>query len=256
MKELTQHFFVWTRGQFLAAIGVFFVLQANLIFLFGARSMKTAEAALPSTHFRTLAAPMTEDQLTRLFFASDPTVFSWASPHGFSGRAWMDQPAVEFQSTNQLEAPLWLTLATAKLGTGFAKVAHADVIEPLALARLDLPQLEPLPAFLPAEVFPTESVFHIEGNVKDRLMGAAPELQTWPSAQLLSNTVVQIAVSHAGDVMATRLLSRSGSTDADGDALAKARALRFRPSADPRTIWSRATFQWQTSAPAKGGPPP
>ena len=46
----------------------------------------------------------------------------------------MDQPPVEFQSTNQIEAPLWLALDTARLGTGFAKLNRADATEPQALA--------------------------------------------------------------------------------------------------------------------------
>ena len=41
----------------------------------------------------------------RLFFASDPAVFPLPSRHGFSGRAWMDEPPAQYQSTNQLEAP-------------------------------------------------------------------------------------------------------------------------------------------------------
>jgi hypothetical protein len=251
MNMPAQGFSVWTTRRLLAAAGIFFILQANLIYLFGERSMKRADAKLSSTQFRTLAAPMTDEGLRRLFFASDPAVFSRANAHGFSGRAWMDQAAVEFQSTNQLEAPLWLALDTARLGTGFAKLSRTDAIEPLALAQLDLSQLEPLPVFLPTENYPTQSVFRIEGELGARLLGGAPALHAWPSAQLLTNTVVQIAVSHTGDVMATRLLARSGSAEADLDALVKARTLRFEPSANPQTTWSQAIFQWQTAAPAK-----
>ncbi|HEY3913248.1 MAG TPA: hypothetical protein VGN61_02080, partial [Verrucomicrobiae bacterium] len=221
-------------------------------YLFGERSAKSVKPEVSSTHFLAIAAPMTDGELTRLFFASDPAVFSRPSANGFSGRAWMDQPPVEFQSTNQIEAPLWLALDTTRLGTGFAKLNRADATEPQALGRLDLPQLEALPIFLPAENVPTQSVFRIEGELGGRLVGSVPALRTWSSAQLLTNTVVQIAVSHTGDVMATRLLARSGSTDADGDGLAKARALEFSPSADPRTVWAQAIFQWQTAAPARG----
>ena len=256
MKKSSPDSSVWTRGRFVGVVASLFILQAGLIVLFGSRAVRNAGATAPSTQFRALAAPMSEEELRQIFFASDPAVFAWPSAHGFSGRAWMDQPPAEFQSTNQLEAPLWLTLDKARPGPGIGPLNPANASAPLALARLDLPQLEPLPVFLPPEIIPTQSVFRIEGEVGGRLLGAAPALREWPGAQLLTNTVVQIAVDRAGDVMATRLLSRCGSADADGDALAKARALRFRPSADARTPWSRAIFQWQTTAPAPAGTPP
>jgi TonB family protein len=63
---------------------------------------------------------------------------------------------------------------------------------------------------------------------------------------LLSNSVVQIAVDSAGQVIAARLLGRSGSVDADTNALDKARSLRFRPVPLPAPVWGNAIFEWQT----------
>jgi hypothetical protein len=256
MKGPAPEFSVWTRGRFLGVVGCLFALQAGLIALFGARAARRVEAPPPSTQFRAVGAVMSQEQLRRLFFASDPAVFPLPSSHGFSGRAWMDQPPAQYHSTNQLEAPLWLALDAAQLGTAPAILNNENGITPLTLAQLDMPQLEPLPAFLLPEIIPTQSVFRIEGELAQRLLDPAPELHAWPSAQLLTNTVVQIAVNRDGDVMAARLLTRCGSADADGDAVAKAMALRFRPSADARTLWAQAVFHWQTTIPPAAGAQP
>jgi hypothetical protein len=259
MKEPAQEFSIWTRGRFLAAVGSLFVLQAGLIALFGARGTdRPAAAPSAPTQFRAVGSLMSEEQLRRLFFASDPAVFPLPGPHGFSGRAWMNKPPAEYQSTNQLEAPRWLALDAARLGTGSIVLDSAEGATPLTLTRLEIPQLEPMPVFLSPVIVPTQSVFRIEGELADRLLGPAPELHAWASTtrKLLTNTVVQIAVNPAGDVMAARLLTRCGSADADGDAVAKARALRFRPSADARTLWAQAIFGWQTTFPAAAGTQP
>ncbi|HUD46547.1 MAG TPA: hypothetical protein VMR33_06940 [Candidatus Baltobacteraceae bacterium] len=258
MNGHTQEFPVWTRGRFLGIVAMFFVLQAGLIALFGARSVRPAAAPPPSTQFRAVAASMSEEQLRRLFFASDPAVFPLPNPHGFSGRAWMDQPPPQYHSTNQLEPPLWLALDAVRLGTGPADLDNASGAAPLSLPQLPIPQADPLPVFLSPVIIPTQSVFRIQGELAARLLGPPPALNAWPSTtkKLLTNTVVQIAVNQAGDVMAARLLTRSGSPDADGDAVAKAWALRFQPSADALTLWAQAVFRWQTTFPAAAGTQP
>jgi TonB family protein len=256
MRDSSQEFSVLTRGRFLAAVGCLFALQAGLIALFGARGTNPAKAPIASTQFREVGT-LNQEQLRRLFFASDPAVFASPSAHGFSGRAWMDQPPARFQSTSQVEAPRWLALDAARLGTG-SDVDDSDASAPWTPARLEIQKLEPLPVFLSPVIVPTQSVFRIEGELVKRLISPAPDLHAWPSLnrKLLGNTVVQIAVNPSGDVMAARLVNGSGSPEADGDAMAKASALRFRPAADARTAWARAVFRWQTTFPAAAGTPP
>jgi hypothetical protein len=118
--------------------------------------------------------------------------------------------------------------------------------------------VEALPVFLSPQIVPTQSVFRIEGELKSRLVGPLPALRAWPSSstKLLANTVVQIAVNRTGDILTARLQNRCGSPDADADALAKAWALRFRPSPDAAIQWSEAVFQWQTTFPSVTGAQP
>ena len=143
----------------------------------------------------------------RRFFAGNPAVFSRPGPHGFSGRAWMDQPPEEYQPPTPLEPPSWLALDTARLGAGFAGLSAGSGPDPLALAEPRPSQSEPLPSFLPAEKIRAVSVFRLEGGLAERLRSAPPLLPAWPSAQLLSRSVVQIAVNPAGDVIAAYLFA-------------------------------------------------
>jgi hypothetical protein len=245
----------WTRGRFLGVAGVLFVLQVGLLFLFGSRSSPQTLLPPPSVHFRSLGAAVDEAQLMRDYFVGDPAVFPLPNQHGFSGRGWLNQQPLRYQSEIQLEPPAWLTLDTSRLGTNFPALPSGDesILRGLAdqLARRE----EPLPAFLAPENIATQSIFRLEDGLSDRLLGGVPVLGAWPSPQLLTNSTVQIAVDHFGEVVAARLVGRSGLGEADTDALAKARALRFRPSPSSETIWGEAVFQWQTTEPAGADPP-
>jgi hypothetical protein len=258
MNQPDQQFQVWTRGRFLAIVGCLFALQIGLIALFGARAARTIPTLSPSARFQAINVTLSQEQIMSLFFASDPAVFPLPSRHGFSGRAWMNQPPAEFHPTNALKAPLWLALDASRLGTAASVMGDADESMPLKLAPAQVRQLEPLPVFLTPPIIPTQSVFRIDGELAQRLASPAPTLQAWPSAsrKLLTNTVVQIAVSGAGDVLVARLLTRCGSVEADGDAVAKAQALRFRPSPGAATDWAQAVFHWQTTFPAVAGGQP
>src|SRR5208282_3946113 len=166
-----------------------------------------------------------------------------------SGRAWLDQRPPAFQSQVQLEPPSWLGLDTAPLGTNFpAPSLGFPAISP-DLAEPQILRVEPPPVFLPPVIVPTQSVFRLEGELAGSLLGLPPQLGARANLLLLSNSVVQIAADPAGAILAARLDGRCGSADADADAVAAARQLRFAPSSAGRTRWGRAVFQWQTTEP-------
>ncbi len=243
----------WTRGRFLGMMGVLFVLQAGLIFLFGDRARPRLTVSAPWVRFRALGALASEDQLLDRFFVGDPAVFALPNLHGFSGRGWLEQRPLEYQPDKQLEPPIWLNVDTAQLGinmTGFPANS-----EPIAsgLAGPAARYAEAWPGFLAPEAIPTQSVFRLEGGLGDRMLGAGPVLRAWTNPQPLTKSVVEIAVNPLGEVIAARLEARCGSAEADADALAKASALRFCASSPAGTQWGEAVFQWQTSEPAGGG---
>ncbi len=238
---------VWTRGRFLGAAAVLFLLQVALILLFADRAGRPRAPAAARTQFRALHAPLPEDQLLKVCFAGDPAVFVWPDIHGFSGRAWLSQRPEQYHSSNRLEAPSWLDLNMTNLGTLPPAPSVAAAPLPPDLAGPGAPALEPLPDFLPPETIQTQSVFRLQGEVRERWTGQPPPLPPQPSPQLLLNSVVEIGLNPAGDVLVHRLLARSGSSKADADALAAARALRFLPSPAPGIAWGQAVFEWHTS---------
>jgi hypothetical protein len=255
MKNALQQESSWTRRRFFGVVGALFVLQAGLILLFGERSRPRPLLSAPAVRFRALEASLDERQLLRQFFVGDPAVFSLPSHHGFSGRGWLDQRPLEYQAENQFEPPIWLPLGTALLGTNFSNLLAGSEAIPGGLADQQALHEEPLPAFLAPEIISTQSVFRLEGGLGDRLQGAGPDLPLQPSEKLLTNSVVQIAVDPAGEVVAARLDAPCGSPEADADAVAKARALRFRAAPSEATQWGEAVFQWQTTEPAAASPP-
>jgi TonB family protein len=192
--------------------------------------------------------------MTRTFFAIDPTVFPLPSWHGFSGRAWLRLPAREFEAPGEPETPAWLALDTARLGSDFPQLNRAKSALAFGLADEGGPELEPWPASLTPEPVRTGSLFVIQGELAGRQFNAPAELPAETNAQLLAKSVVQIAVDSAGQVIAARLLARSGLAEADSNALDKARRLRFRPVPSPTPVWGRAVFEWQTVEPANAGP--
>ena len=244
----------WTRGRFLGLVGVLFVLQAGLILLFAEREQSSSHVVPPPGHFGLVRMPLTADQLSKKFFASDPTVFSLPNLHGFSERAWLRPAAQQFEMPSETEAPAWLTNDAVQLGTNFPQLSGAKSVQPFGLPAQRGPDSEPWPAFLSPEVIKTQSILEIEGDLAGRPFNTPAGLPAWPSAQLLANSVVQIAVDSAGQVIAARLLARSGSTDADTNALDKARNLRFRPASSPAPVWGNAVFEWQTVEPTNASP--
>jgi hypothetical protein len=244
----------WTRRRFWGVAGLFFLLQAGLLVLFGGGGRAASKTVSPEAQIRLLGDPVTADQLSKLFFASDPAVFVRPSPHDFSGRAWLNAPEEEAQMPQETEEPAWLRLDSARLGTNFPSLARNASLLPFGLMDGMEAAPEPWPVFLPPETFRTQSVLVMQGDLARRELNPPKELRVWPNAQVLSNTVVQIAVNSAGQVISARLLGRSGSTDADTNALDEAGNLRFRPSVARAPVWGQAIFEWQTVEPTNPGP--
>jgi hypothetical protein len=111
--------------------------------------------------------------------------------------------------------------------------------------------------YLPLEN--TESSFSIEGALADRPLLSQFALHSWPATEILTNTVVQIAVDAAGRVFSASLLVKSASPDANAAALNLARLARFQPlrwlgekPPPPGALsWGKIIFHWHTTnAPA------
>ncbi|HEY3862577.1 MAG TPA: hypothetical protein VGO59_11890 [Verrucomicrobiae bacterium] len=245
----------WTRKRFLGWAAVLFAFQAGLIFLFGDRARPRPRKPPPVIRFHALQNSVDESELLRRFFVGDPAVFALPNHHDFSGRAWMDQRPLAYVPENQFEPPQWLSFAASLMGARFPFPAVSNEAMPAELSRQPEQREELPPAFLPPEIIPSRSVFRLEGALGGRLLGGGPSLKAQPSDKILKASAVQIAVGATGEVMAARLDSTCGSSEADANAVARALGLRFRPAPSAGTQWGEAIFQWQTAEPPVTSPP-
>jgi len=270
MNGTVKYYLAWPQRRFWAAVGALFVVQVGLILLFNDRSQPRPPPSSPSFHFRALAASVSEDQLLRQFFAGDPAVLPLPNPRGFSGRGWLDEGPLAYQDTIQLEKPIWLEPTSlsgvptslsrfvsgmiSNFGTDF--LGNPSGTGSIPSERVEQPpsREDPWPVFLAPEVSPARSILRLQGGLIDRLLGGLPALQNWPGESLLTNSVVQIAVSPLGEVMAARLVTSCGLAEADSEAVNTARTLRFRAERSAGTKWGDAIFQWHMIEPAAVGP--
>lgn len=183
---------------------------------------------------------------------ADPTQFALSDPHGFSGAAERALPRGDYELAEFTEPPTWLSVDPLARRAGRIPLLPA----PPAPSRNEaVPALEgepPAPALLPERSQAT-----VRGGLVDRPLAVALDVPSWVSAEPLSATVVELAVTPEGDVLLARAVVPCGMKAADDAAVALARTARFAPKGEtPRTgdlattelAWGELVFQWRVRA--------
>jgi TonB family protein len=224
--------------------------QIGCIFWLAARK---PEPPLPPVTGPVLYQPT--DQIADLPGVTDPTLFILHNEHGFSGPAWLQFPPANYALEPWTEPARPLELSLPQLGATLREFAQADRPRPFEMALKPEPQLSAL-GYLP--LGETPSTFTIEGDVAGRALLTPLQLQSWPAADILTNSEVQIAVDAAGRVFSAALIGGSGSPQANSNALSLVRSARFQPlrwvgdgppPASPgRLSWGKIIFRWHTVA--------
>ena len=236
----------WSRRRWWLAIIFVLLLQAALVFLLENRSPATPRPAVftPVIHLR-------ENISLAPLAVSDPTLYVLPHREGFSGAAWVNKMfSPNFSPVDWSEPPRWLKLSADKLGENFREFVAANAapefpiiptVAPVSLA----PQLFSMPAP------PAGSTVQIEGSLARRRLLAPLPLRAWASAELLTNSVVQLLVNAQGNAVSTVLLSGCGSGEADQNALALATAAQFEPitNAAENVTLGTMNFHWGTLPP-------
>lgn len=239
----------WSPRRRWITIGFIALVQIGLLFLFAERASSISRAR-NNNELRVLLNPLSEGQLSQSLFASDPTLFVLPSLQGFSGAAWLALKPREYQPLDWDESPRWLPANTGELGRTFIRFvqtnSHYDKLE--VVNKLP-PPLE-MWISLPVKSHGKKSELKIEGDIKKRLASPGPELPSWNHTEPLLDSVVQVAVNRAGDVVASRLVSSCGLSSANQKALDIVRTMRFQPlnseQAATSLSWGKFIFQWQT----------
>ncbi len=184
--------------------------------------------------------------------AADPTQFALSDPHGFSGAAERALPRGDYELAEFTEPPTWLAIDAVARRAGRVPPLPAPQAPSRSDAPLALEGEPPASALLPA----TSQVV-VRGGLADRPLAAALDVPSWPSAEPLPATVVEIGVSPEGDVLLARAVVPCGVKAADDAAVALARTARFAPKGGtPRTgslataelTWGEIVFQWRARA--------
>jgi hypothetical protein len=249
----------WPRHRWWLLIAVVFAAHVALIFAFGDHQAIVPRATGPAPELR-LAIGSSE-----LLTLQDPTLFALPHPKGFSAAAWRQSSKIEFPPFRWTEPPRWLALPAEQLGGLLLRLVQTNTFARLEFEALPASQLA-LPGVLEARPV-VRSALRVTGDLAQRRLLSRVELRSWQSADLLTNTVIQILVEPRGNVFSSTLMPPgSGSKDADQWALNFARTARFAPQARPAFTSANPVgqltrgaliIQWRTEPlPATNAPAP
>lgn len=254
----------WPRHRWGSLIALVFAAHVGLIFALGDRKTIVPRQPGPAPELRLATGP------SELLALNDPTLFARPHPKGFAAAAWLQISQAEFPPFRWTEPPRWLALPVEQLGTTFLRFVQTNTFARIEFETMPAPELA-LPE-VRAEIAPvTRSALRVAGGLAQRRLLNPVELPSWPSADLLTNSVVQVLVDAAGNVVShTMLPPGSGSKDADQQradqrALELAKSARFAPlpqsgsapaNALGRLARGTLIFEWHTvPLPATNAPP-
>jgi len=241
----------WPLSRWLLLILLVLAAHVVLIFVFGTRKPITPRAVTNVPELE-LATGSSEWLLL-----NDPTLFALPNSLGFAGPAWIETPHVQFHQQEWTEPPRWLQLPAVELGAVFNQFMETNRFTTFKF------DLKPPPRFtvplVPLEPkFAENSTLRIVGDLVRRPLLTPMKLPSWPYADVIAPSKVQVLVNAAGEVISTVLLQPNNSgevhdADADERALELARAARFAPASS--LTFGKLIFDWHTvTPPATNGP--
>jgi hypothetical protein len=237
----------WPLSRWLMLIALVCAAHVALLYMFGARKQIVSRTA---TDVPTLKLAGSSDELLTL---NDPTLFALPHPGDFVTAIWSQAPVVKPPSFRWTEAPHWMPLSADELMTVFNRFMQTNQFASFAF------QLKP-PVKLSTPAQPIEpalaqvTTMRIEGDLTQRRLLTPMHLPSWPYADVIAPSKVQVLVDEAGDVVSAIVLPSDNSLEAlshydaaDQRALELARAARFAPA--PRLTIGQMIFTWHTVPP-------
>jgi len=248
----------WSARRWAYSIAAVFVLQVGLLFYVS----QGEQPPTPRPTFRTavhlVSDSWSSEQLARLPAMNDPTLFALPGGGGFPGAARLRVEPLEYRAESWSEPPRWLALDEAALGGDFARYTATSGITAPLVADKPVPPLLRYEPNVRDEPFAQPSRLRIEGELASRPLAKPLALPSWRHPDVLSNSVVRVAVDADGHAISSVLVAECGRRDADAQALKLASSARFQPlprSARDATgagplAWGRMVFQWRTVTPS------
>jgi hypothetical protein len=243
-----------TRSRWLTLIVLIFGAHVGLLFAFGAR--KPIEPR-PATKIPTLALAGDAGEWLAL---NDPTLFVVPHPRDCASVLRVQPSAFTPPSFRWTEPSGCLSPSVEALGAVFGEFMQTN-----HFAGLELQLKPPVTLSTPAQpiepVLPQASTLQVADGLAQRPLLTPLALPSWPWADVISPSRVQVLVNAAGEVVSTALLPPDNRSEAasrydpaDQRALDLARTARFTPA--PRLTLGRLIFHWHTvPLPATNAPP-
>jgi hypothetical protein len=234
----------WPLSRWLILIGLVFAVHVGLLYMFGARKPIVARAVADAPALK-LA-----DSSDEFLALNDPTLFALPHRGDFVTAIGSQVPATTRPSFRWTEAPRWLPVSAGQLMTVFSRFMETNPVTGLRLqlkppVRLSTPSQPIEPALAQA------STMRMEGELTQRRLLTPMTLPSWPYANVIAPSKVQLLVNEAGSVIAANILPSDNNLEAlnrydeaDKRALELARAARFTPA--PRLTIGRMIFTWHT----------
>ena len=239
----------WPLRRWLLVIAVIFVMQFGFITWLGQPAIDIQFRAPRRVPVIAMLEGSREVDLPGV---PNPTLLVLASRDGFSGKAWLEPDPVENPTRPWTEPTRPLPPDLDQFGGTLHEFVRGKLSQRLDVARKPQPSI---PDFIPVETL-AQSTFSLEGDAARRRLLSDFKLESKPAAEILTNSVVQIAVDAGGNVFSAVLLVKCGSPEADANALALARSAQFQPlvrdgpdrpvSLRPALDWGRIVFRWNT----------
>ena len=239
----------WPASRWWSIVALVLAAQLGFIFWLSDRTPLRPRQAAPAPTLRLVG-----ENAAGILELSDPTLFAVPHRRGFAGLAWLGIPRREFEGFSYSNPPEWLALSPSGLGADFNHFIQTNVF---SVSRLppnpesEAAQPDPVPLPPGRE----RSELRMEQGLVQRRLLTRVDLPSWPCAELLGDSVVEMAVDATGRPVSPTLLQTNGLREADLEALARARSLRFAPlsSAGSHSMnsltnltWGTLVFEWHT----------
>jgi hypothetical protein len=247
----------WTWLRWLVLIGIVFLLHLTLIFIFGAKK------PVPVAPVKNAPALVLASESPSPWLAlNNATLFALPDHNGFAGLMWIAMPPLPLHAQDWSEPPRWLGLPANDLGGNFSSFVQTNHFSSV---HLEFSIAPPLATPVPPPAPPASgSTLQVEGDIAHRPLLNALNLPSWPYADVIAPSVVQVLVDAQGNVVSATLLPPENfletapvrDADADQRAVELARTVRFAPLASnaagsqpaplARLAVGRLIFNWQS----------
>jgi hypothetical protein len=234
----------WSAIRWVIAIAIVFGLHIGLFYALGSRKPIELRPVKSAPELTMASSPSEFQQL------DDPTLFALPHPRGFASATWLRVPQIAFIPFRWTEPPRLLALPAQQLGETFLHFANTNInprFEVQSLPAVQFTTVEPVETF---DTSPRESRLRVAGDLAGRRMMNEPvALRSWPSADLLTNTLVSVFVDARGNVFSP-VVQRPGSGSKSADQLAHklASEAKFNKAQGQRDTLTKGLliFEWQT----------